>query len=405
MDYFYIKKELKKALHTAMAKAYRSGNKTVQKAIDTGESEALRDIVRDLRDPDSSSSADMDELPVEKESVLNKENKAIMAVHDIKQAQAKAKLGLPQKSLSKFIKNRLEKSGFRLLGRASKRDSHKKGHIKEKAPKILLNTRSRQIVVKPLDKNLDSAKYGLKKASLRLKHENEKAKLASQRPMKKAKIDQGLSASKKRQNRYARAGEQVGVHNAPFKSVPSMSVSGAEIAQTGRVTDVAINSHKSNLKDLKRMPKPNLGKARIDDNLSIREKVKARGNRNERVEYPNPKSDVLPKTVGYRQSERGVHTPMKEIDGSNNTGSKTGEFARAARNASDNIKKDIRQTKFYNDVAAKELHGQVRREQKAMPKPDLGKSEMRKSEKAPLRKLPKNKYLRARRGRSGTPKL
>jgi hypothetical protein len=94
--------------------------------------------------------------------------------------------------------------------------------------------------------------------------QSQKAPNLPKSELEKAKIDQGLSIPAKNQARWDRGGvhqdQSKGVHTAPFKSVPGMSVSGHEISQTGTVTPIAKESHIHKVKELKAMLAPKLGK-------------------------------------------------------------------------------------------------------------------------------------------------
>lgn len=93
-----IREDLKKALHRAMAVAYHAGNPTVKKAVDTSNSDTLKGIINDLKDPNSQPEVNPDLLPVDKEAVLNKDMKkepnAIAQAYDLGQDQKKAALGM-----------------------------------------------------------------------------------------------------------------------------------------------------------------------------------------------------------------------------------------------------------------------------------------------------------------------
>jgi len=71
---------------------------------------------------------------------------------------------------------------------------------------------------------------------------------------------------------------------------------------------------------------------------------------------------------------KGVHASMKDLGYHKEGESRAGAFARAAKQAGNSIDRATRQTKNYNDVAAKELHAEKLKELKSMPKPNLGKS-------------------------------
>ena len=93
-----IKATLKKALYRAIAKAYHGGNKIAKAAVDGSNSDTLKTIVQDLKSGPPEREVDENSLPVDKEAVLNKEDKsepnAIAQSHDIQEDQKKADLGM-----------------------------------------------------------------------------------------------------------------------------------------------------------------------------------------------------------------------------------------------------------------------------------------------------------------------
>lgn len=94
--------QLKKALHRAIAKAYKTGNKTVMKALDgmPSKEHTVKHIMADLEDPNDIPQVPHNHLPANSESVLNKDadpslehNKNLQNIQGQKEMQAKAQLG------------------------------------------------------------------------------------------------------------------------------------------------------------------------------------------------------------------------------------------------------------------------------------------------------------------------
>lgn len=89
------------------------------------------------------------------------------------------------------------------------------------------------------------------------------------------------------------------------------------------------------------------------------------------------KSDIYADEEQLDKSNiKGVHPSMKDLGYQKEGESRAGTFARAAKQASNSIHRASRQTKNYNDVAAKELHAEKLKELKSMPKPNLGKAKV-----------------------------
>jgi hypothetical protein len=103
------KDNLKKALHKAIAKAYKNGQQTKGH-------HAVAHIVRDIQDPNNVPQVPHKDLPATSQGVLNKDV-TLSEMHQQKQANAMAKLGQPPsmkapkmpKPLTKFMQNREEK--------------------------------------------------------------------------------------------------------------------------------------------------------------------------------------------------------------------------------------------------------------------------------------------------------
>lgn len=119
--------------------------------------------------------------------------------------------------------------------------------------------------------------------------------------------------------------------------------------------------------------KSEMQKAKVDDGKSVSEKRMAREHRNKRESMSGANQHLS--TYGVpKQNIKGVHPSMAHAQGT----SHAGKFARQAKHAGMSIHGASRQTKNYNDVAAKELHHDKLKELKGMPKPNLGKAEQSK---------------------------
>ena len=83
-----VKNNLKKAIHRAILKAYQNGQSQRHGAV--------KNIVSDIKDPNSIAQVPTKELPAPSESVLHKDV-TVSEIHQQKQANAMAKLGQPPK--------------------------------------------------------------------------------------------------------------------------------------------------------------------------------------------------------------------------------------------------------------------------------------------------------------------
>jgi hypothetical protein len=140
----------------------------------------------------------------------------------------------------------------------------------------------------------------------------------------------------------------------------------------------AFYDHESNKRN--GLKKAELQKAKVDDGKSVAEKRMAREHRNKRESMSGYNQHL--RTHGVpKQNIKGVHLSMadKGYAGPHAQGtSHAGKFARQAKHASMSIHSASRQTKNYNDVAAKELHYDNLKQLQSMPKPNLGKAEQSK---------------------------
>ena len=206
-----VRNDLKKAIYKAIAKAYKQNIPFVKEAVDSFNKEhAVNHIIADIEDPNNVAEVPENHIPVDKDNVLHKDVPSVKEMHDAKEAQAKAKMNIMPAAGQKgavYMSEKPEKGAFKLRKFLGERE---------------------------------------------LK-------------MEKARIDEGKSREEKSYARWKRAGDQTeGVHTAPFKSVPGMSTSGYEIEIAGHPTEAAKESHKRVLSELKQMPKPDLGKANLD---------------------------------------------------------------------------------------------------------------------------------------------
>lgn len=211
-----VKNDLKKAIYKAIAKAYKQNIPFVKQAVDgISKEHAVNHIVADLEDSNNVAEVPENHIPVDKDNVLHKDIPTVKEMHDAKEAQAKAKVGVEPLAGQK---------GAIYMSEAS-------------------------------SKGIQKLKKFMGERELK---------------MDKARIDEGKGVAEKQQSRWGRAGDPTeGVHTAPFKSAPGMSTAGYEIESTGKPTDVARASHERVLGQIKQMPKPNLPKSEEMDKANI----------------------------------------------------------------------------------------------------------------------------------------
>jgi hypothetical protein len=90
-----IKNDLKKAIYKAIAKAYKQNIPFVKEAVDgVSKEHAVNHIIADLEDPNNVAEVPETHIPVDKDNVLHKDIPSVKEMHDAKEAQAKAKLGV-----------------------------------------------------------------------------------------------------------------------------------------------------------------------------------------------------------------------------------------------------------------------------------------------------------------------
>lgn len=309
-----IKNDLKKAIYKAIAKAYKQNIPFVKQAVDgINKEHAVNHIIADLDDENMVAEVPENHIPVDKDNVLHKDVPSVKELHDAKQLQAKAQLGIMPAAGQK--------------GAVYMSEGPSKG-------------------VQKLKKFMGEREL----------------------KMEKARIDQKMPTEEKQQARWDRAGDPVkGVHTAPFKSAPGLSTAGYEIESTGKPTGVARASHEKVISEQKAMPKPNLpkseemSKARVDEGKTDEEKRKARSDRGNTLGL---RSGDL---GGFLADDKGVH--LNQEDNKQGTSS-AGHFARE-------YKKDKDYSGYFGHpkLQAKAFHEKVISEQKAMPKPNLPKSE------------------------------
>ena len=329
MDDFDIKKELRKALHRSLAAAYHGGNKTVMKAVDGSNSNTLKQVVNDLKDPNSSPQVDPALLPVDKEAVLTKEDKsepnAVAQEYDITQDQKKAAMGMMSKPET-HVKQPKALSGF-MAGRAQKMEKASEHGVPGK------NRDLHERGIHPVVTNRSDVKDG----KLGRYHED--------------------------------------------------SLAGAR-AKRGDV-EGAKRAHKEIIGEMKAQPKPNLGKGEkpllkpyssdAQRRWAHTEKgTKALGGKAHVHEWDEAtKGKKLPEHVAKSEHEKGVHKPIARTSGT----SKAGMYARSA--ASVKPYKDhsgetrVSPRKKEDAVRARGYHSDVRHEMRNMPNPKLGKSDKR----------------------------
>jgi len=90
-----IKNDLKKAIYKAIAKAYKQNIPFVKEAVDgVNKEHAVNHIIADLEDDNNVAQVPENHIPVDKDNVLHKDIPDVKEMHDAKEAQAKAKLGI-----------------------------------------------------------------------------------------------------------------------------------------------------------------------------------------------------------------------------------------------------------------------------------------------------------------------
>jgi hypothetical protein len=368
-----IKNDLKKAIYKAIAKAYKQNIPFVKEAVDkVGKEHAVNHIIADLDDENNVAQVPENHIPVDKDNVLHKDIPSVKEMHDAKEAQAKAKMGMmplegqkgavymaeqPSKGvqkLKKFMGEREIKMG--------KTSQHEKG-VHHPTPKT--NKDSGESLTGHYARKGDSLASiydheSGKEIASSLHHEKLNELKRMPKPnLGKAKVDESMSPKEKSYARWKRGGDQTeGVHTAPFKSVPGMSTSGYEIELSGHPTEAAKQSHKRVLSELKQMPKPNLGKAKIDEGYMAPKKRKMRQTRgNEMFGRPefaagDPRHDrikaIHAPAVSYEKDYMGEEIPSQS------------EAGRAL---------------MHGDAEkAKQMHREKLAEMQSMPKPNLGKA-------------------------------
>lgn len=114
MDKKDIFKELKKALHRSIAKAYFGGNSAVHKALDgmPSKEHSLKHIMADIEDPDMIAETPKSHIPASAQNVLHKDNEK--GVHTSKNP---------------------DEPGKSIMGRLNELGEH--GRAKEEARKII----------------------------------------------------------------------------------------------------------------------------------------------------------------------------------------------------------------------------------------------------------------------------
>lgn len=327
-----IKNDLKKAIYKAIAKAYKQNIPFVKQAVDgISKEHAVNHIIADLEDENMVAEVPENHIPVDKDNVLHKDVPSVKELHDAKQLQAKAKLGVMPAAGQK--------------GAVYMSEGPSKG-------------------VQKLKKFMGEREL----------------------KMEKARIDQKMPAEEKQQARWDRAGDPVkGVHTAPFKSAPGLSTAGYEIESTGKPTGVARASHEKVISEQKAMPKPNLpkseemSKARIDDGKTIKEKQEARESRHWRTPHwvgSDPKAKIPSEILheNYTNKEGQLRGMKRRHDGNPKW-----DPANSASNEKIGLsiadtEKGVHHRGEYLE-GAKSTHKKKLAELKAMPKPNLPKSE------------------------------
>jgi hypothetical protein len=90
-----VKNDLKKAIYKAIAKAYKQNIPFVKQAVDgVGPEHAVNYIIEDLGDDNMVAEVPENHIPVDKDNVLHKDIPSVKDMHDAKEAQEKAKLGV-----------------------------------------------------------------------------------------------------------------------------------------------------------------------------------------------------------------------------------------------------------------------------------------------------------------------
>lgn len=255
-----IKDDLKKAIYKAIAKAYRQNIPFVKQAVDgAGHQEAVNSIIADLDDPNSIAQVPEEQLPVDKDNVLNKDVPSVGDINSMKEDQAKAKMGLspneqaPMESkgvqkLKKFLENRtakmekgkdisestrlsvrneVDEKGVHLPTRVHSNESEHKGDAKEQSYMGIQNRRG----------DVEGAKA------------TARGTLEELKGMPSPKLGKASPHEK-------------GVHPSvnSILDKPNPKLEGKSIAGlSGKENE--ISAHKKVLNEIKQMPKPNLGKS------------------------------------------------------------------------------------------------------------------------------------------------
>ena len=90
-----IKEDLKKSIYRAVSKAYRQNVPFVRQAVDGMKGQhAVNHIMADINDSNNVAQVPDNDIPVDKQNVLHKDIPDVKQMHDAKEAQAKAQLGV-----------------------------------------------------------------------------------------------------------------------------------------------------------------------------------------------------------------------------------------------------------------------------------------------------------------------
>lgn len=184
--------------------------------------------------------------------------------------------------------------------------------------------------------------------------------------VKKAKVDEGKSDYRKRQDRDDRANGDpafniMGVHQKSPYEGPGTSRAGNYLKHG--LKGHAANAHDHVLAEQKAMPKPNLPKsegmekAKVDEGMSMEGKMRARAVRNDHPHDSDPDAPHGGIKHGVPKLQQGVHKPVHPHLG------ESGQSQAGHDN------------KFGNNVLAREGHRSVFKQLQAMKTPNLPKSE------------------------------
>ena len=381
-----IKNDLKKAIYKAIAKAYKQNIPFVKEAVDgVNKEHAVNHIIADLEDDNNVAQVPENHIPVDKDSVLHKDIPSVKEMHDAKEAQAKAKLGVTplagQKgaiNMSETPSNGVQKlkkfMGDRQMAKTSR---HEKG-VHHPVPRD--NKDSGESLTGHYARKGDSlahiSDYESGKEVANSLHNEKlaeikkmpKPNLPKSEEMDKAREDELVHPSQRQKFREEkRKMEGRDVLQDQLTSSKGVSDVGIEVRRADKRKPGVIShgyariaepeQHATRAKKylqgmhqrIKDMPKPNLpkseemDKARVDEGMTSKAKLQARWDR-------------------AGDQTKGVHTaPFKSVPGMSTS------------------RYEIESTGRPTDVA-RASHKKVLSDIKSMPKPNLGKAEYPRSE-------------------------